>query len=198
MRHWTTKLTYQFNLILVITFLMSILTTGAFLSTWLYGEVERNMDRQVLLLLNVMQSNRNYTSDYVQGRLLEGKNDRDYFVPELVPSYAAHQIFEDFVTAGAGRDPIYYKEATLNPTNLRDQADDYERGLIQTFRQTQQDQISGYRTLPMPGNPNQRVYFVARPLVVDRQSCLECHGVPQAAPQSMIDIYGDQHGLTGN
>ena len=193
MQQWNTKLTHQFNLILVITFLISVLTTGAFLSTWLYGEVERNMDRQVMLLLNVMQSNRDYTSDYVKGRLLEGKNDTDYFVPELVPSYAAHQTFEDF--AAANQNPIYYKEATLNPTNLRDQADEYERDLIQTFQQGQQEQISGYRTLPMPGNPKQRVYFVARPLVVDRQSCLECHGNPQQAPQAMLDMYGDQNGF---
>ncbi|MEM9213338.1 MAG: DUF3365 domain-containing protein [Cyanobacteria bacterium P01_F01_bin.150] len=195
MRRWTTKLTHQFNVILVITFLISVLTTGAFLSTWLYGEVERNMDRQVMLLLNVMQSNRNYTSDHVQQRLMEGQQDQDYFVPELVPSYAAHQTFEDFVTAAVGQNPIYYKEATINPTNLRDQADEYEQKLIQTFRQTQQEQISGYRTLPMPDNPKQRVYFVARPLVVDRPSCLECHSTPEMAPKAMIDMYGDQNGF---
>lgn len=153
------------------------------------------MDRQVMLLLNVMQSNRNYTSDYVKGRLLAGKSDTDYFVPELVPSYAAHQTFADFASTESGRNPIYYKEATLNPTNPRDQADDYERSLIQTFRQTQQEQISGYRTLPMPDNPNQRVYFVARPLRVDRPSCLECHGASQDAPKAMIEMYGDQHGF---
>ncbi|NEP55283.1 MAG: DUF3365 domain-containing protein [Moorea sp. SIO3C2] len=170
MNYWTTKLTRKFNLILVITFLISVLATGAFLSTWLYSEVERNMDRQVLLLLNLMQSNRNYTSDYVKRRLLEEKSDGNYFVPELVPSYGAHKTFEDFMSEGNSSNPIYYKEATLNPTNLRDQADDYEQGLIQTFRQTQQEQISGYRTLPMSDNPNPRVYFVARPLVVDRPS----------------------------
>lgn len=191
---WNTKLSHQFNIILVIVFLISVLTTGAFLSTWLYGQVERNMDRQVILLLNLMQSNRNYTSEYVNAQLLAGRDDPDYFVPELVPSYAAHQTFMDFAAQDIGNDLIY-KEATLNPTNLRDQADTYEEALIQTFRNTQKTQLSGYRPWPTPEKPNQQMYYVSRPLVVDRPSCLECHGSPSMAPKAMTDMYGDQHGF---
>jgi len=194
MKRWNIKLIRQFDIILIIVFLISILTTGAFLSTWLYGEVERHMDRQVLLLLNVMQSSRNYTSDYVREQLLAGQDDPDYFVPELVPSFAAHQTFYDFSMLDGGSDLIY-KEATINPTNLNDEADEYEQGLIQTFRDTGKTQISGYRSLPAPDNTNQRVYFVSRPITVDRPSCLECHGVPSAAPKDMIKMYGDQHGF---
>ena len=191
---WNTTLTHQFNILLVVIFLISILTTGAFLSTWLYGQVERNMDRQVMLLLNVMQSSRNYTSDHVNARLLEDRDDPDYFVPELVPSYAAHQTFMDFSAQPWGSDLIY-KEATLNPTNLRDQADEYEAALIQTFRDTDKPQLSGYRPWPTLKNDNQRMYYVSRPLTVDRQSCLECHGTPETAPKAMLDLYGDKHGF---
>lgn len=194
MKQRNTNLIRQFNLILVIVFLISIVTTGAFLSTWLYGEVERNMDRQVMLLLNLMQSNRDYTSDHVKARLMEHEPDPDYFVPELVPSYAAHQTFEDFASQDLGTELIY-KEATINPTNLRDRADKYEEHLIHTFQTTQTMQLSGYRPWPSDEHPGQRMYYVSRPLVVDRDSCLVCHGAPSAAPQAMIDMYGDRNGF---
>ncbi|MEM9451794.1 MAG: DUF3365 domain-containing protein [Cyanobacteria bacterium P01_E01_bin.6] len=192
---WNTKLTHQFSLILGIIFVISILTTGVFLSTLLYGHVERDMNRQALLLLNLMQSNRNYTSDRIAAQLLSDQTNPDYFVPELVPSYSAHEVFNDFANKVVDKGSIFYKEATINPTNLRDQADDYEKDVIQIFRDTGKTELSGYRPFPTSEDPNQRAFFVARPITVNRQSCLQCHGKPSDAPQAMLDLYGDQHGF---
>ena len=35
----------------------------------------------------------------------------------------------------------------------------------------------------------------ARPVRVDDQACLACHSTPEAAPPTMIDVYGRQNGF---
>ena len=62
--------------------------------------------------------------------LLSGRMEND-FPPQSVPFYAATQNFLQL----RARHPEYmYKEATLNPTNPRDRAADWEADIIQRFR----------------------------------------------------------------
>src|SRR5262249_23135669 len=42
---------------------------------------------------------------------------------------------------------------------------------------------------------NQEMFYVARPLRVASQSCLQCHSTPSAAPPSMLAVYGSDHGF---
>ena len=53
------------------------------------------------------------------------------FLPQTVPAFAATENFAYLQTSY----PDYaYKEAALNPTNLRDRAVDWEADIINTFR----------------------------------------------------------------
>jgi protein-histidine pros-kinase len=87
--------------------------------------------------------------------------------------------------------PAYtYKEATLNPTNLRDRTEDWEADLVQDFRNhAEKKDLFGERTTP--DGPS---LYLARPLVAT-PDCLRCHSVPAAAPASMIATYGPDHGF---
>jgi hypothetical protein len=59
---------------------------------------------------------------------------KETFLPQTVPAYAATQAF-DFLRV---KHPEYgYKEATLNPTNPRDRAADWESDIISAFRNTE-------------------------------------------------------------
>ncbi|MEO0869788.1 MAG: ATP-binding protein, partial [Cyanobacteria bacterium J06642_11] len=49
---------------------------------------------------------------------------------------------------------------------------------------------SGYRQLG--GN---KLFYLARPLIMTDASCLDCHGRPENAPQPLINTYGDQNGF---
>ncbi len=53
------------------------------------------------------------------------------FLPQSVPFYAAT---EHFLRLHAERPDYSYQEATLNPTNLRDRATDWQADIIQRFR----------------------------------------------------------------
>ena len=69
-------------------------------------------------------------------------------------------------------------EATLNPTNLRDRATDWEGDMMQQFRNDPQTrEIIGERDTPMG-----RSLYLARPITAEAK-CLVCHSVPAAAPR---------------
>jgi HAMP domain-containing protein len=112
---------------------------------------------------------------------------KEDFPPQSVPSYAATQNFLKFHE----RHPEYaYKEATLNPTNPRDRAADWEGDIIQRFRNdAQTQQVIGVRDTPMG-----RSLYLARPIRANPE-CLVCHSIPSAAPQSLIARYGGDNGF---
>ena len=86
----------------------------------------------------------------------------------------------------ASQPEYIYKEATLNPTNPRDRATDWETDLIQQFRNhSDQGQIIGNcQTATSPS------LYMARAIKISNPGCLTCHSTPDAAPVSMIDLYG--------
>ncbi|MGI8961689.1 MAG: c-type heme family protein [Bryobacteraceae bacterium] len=105
-----------------------------------------------------------------------------------MPAYSAVEVFNYLHQ----RNPEYaYKEATLNPTNPRDRAADWEADVVNTFRnhKDQNDLIAETDT------PAGKSLFFARPLRVSNPSCLECHSTPAAAPVSMIRQYGPDNGF---
>jgi protein-histidine pros-kinase len=110
------------------------------------------------------------------------------FLPQSVPAYAATETLAVMRT----KYPDYaYKEATLNPTNPRDRAVDWEADLVQAFRnQTGVTEVIGERD-----TPTGRSLFIARPIQIKNEACLVCHSVPAAAPASMVKLYGSANGF---
>jgi len=51
-------------------------------------------------------------------------------------------------------------------------------------------EMSGYRMLN-----DARLFYIARPLIIGSDSCLECHSTPEQAPASLIATYGDDGGF---
>jgi HAMP domain-containing protein len=84
-----------------------------------------------------------------------------------------------------------YKEATLNPTNLRDKATDWEVDIVQKLRkQPDLTEYSGERE-----SPTGRSLYIARPLQIKDPACLACHTTAAIAPKTMVDIYGPNNGF---
>jgi protein-histidine pros-kinase len=112
---------------------------------------------------------------------------RRSFRPQTVPAYAATEIFGYL----SKRYPEFtYKEATLNPTNPRDRAVDWEEDIIKAFRNRPElTAFDGERTSAR--GPS---LFLARPMRAGK-SCLECHSTPSAAPPEMVALYGTANGF---
>jgi hypothetical protein len=110
------------------------------------------------------------------------------FHPQSVPAFAATEIFGYL----RERFPDYfYKEATLNPTNPRDRATDWETDVVNQFRgsPTQPELISTRES------PVGMALFLARPIKINNVSCLECHSTPDKAPEEMTKLDGGDNGF---
>lgn len=183
------QLGQKFTLLLVIVFLGGVLASSLALSSVLNRSTQGQLTTKALMLMETMNSIRAYTSEHIQPEIADRLETE--FLPESVPAYSAREVFEKFRLNPSYSD-FFYKEATLNPTNLRDKADDFEAELVNQFRQRPDDasEMSGFRSTPA-GN----LYYIARPIKITEQSCLECHSTPQAAPASMIERYGPTNGF---
>jgi hypothetical protein len=110
------------------------------------------------------------------------------FFPQSIPFYASTENFNYF----RGQYPDFsYKEAALNPTNLRDRTEDWEADVVNIFRNDPaRTEVTGRRETP----DGTSLYFCA-PIRVDDASCLTCHSTPEVAPPEMVKIYGTANGF---
>ncbi|NWF62199.1 MAG: DUF3365 domain-containing protein [Fischerella sp.] len=178
------------NLLLILVFIISILVTSTALSTLLQHRAQNEVTSKALILMRTMNSVRTYTQDRINPLLKSRLETEAQFIPETVPAYSAIKIFEKFRNDEEYKNFIY-REATLNPTNLRDKADRFEAQLVERFRQNSNNkEITGFRNLPQG-----EVFYIARPLAVTQPSCLECHSTVDKAPKSLLATYGTEHGF---
>ncbi len=184
------RLRAKFNLILLFVFLMCILLSGMALSTILNRNTEAQVVSRAQIMLQTMDSIRHYTSTQIEPELAERIEKEPEFLPQTVPGYSAREVFEDLRTKKEYAD-FFYKEAALNPTNLRDKADPFETELIQRFRnETNTKELTGFRTFA-----GGDLFYIARPIAIGKESCLRCHSTPEVAPKSMLATYGKENGF---
>jgi HAMP domain-containing protein len=137
------------------------------------------------LMLDSALAVRAYTANEIAPLLTEQL--KTVFLPQSVPFYAATQ---NFLKVREQHPQYLYKEATLNPTNPRDRAADWEADIIQRFRNDPAaHEIQGERDTPM--GP---ALYLARPIRAERE-CLTCHSVPSVAPQPVLARYGPNNGF---
>ncbi len=184
------RLGTKFTLILLFVFVAGVLIGGLVLWQVLQRNAQAEVTTRGLILIETMNAVRRYTSNNVNPQLADDLTIEPEFIAETVPGYSAREVFENF-RKSEGYESFLYKEATLNPTNLRDKADAFETNLVEQMRQTANpDEISGYRRMA-----GEDVFFIARPLKIASEDCLVCHSTPEAAPASLITTYGSDNGF---
>jgi methyl-accepting chemotaxis protein len=185
------RLDIKFTLILIGVFLIGVVIGGIVLWQALQRSAQAEVTSRGLILIETMNAVRSYTSNNVGPRLVDDLAIEEDFIPETVPGFSAREVFEGF-----RRNETYatflYKEATLNPTNPRDQADSFETDLVQRMRrEAALDEISGFRQIE-----GEEVFYIARPLEIKEESCLACHSTPEAAPANLVATYGPENGFS--
>jgi HAMP domain-containing protein/LAS superfamily LD-carboxypeptidase LdcB len=184
------KIGTKVNLILVIVFVVGLLISGTALSKVLENKTESEVSSKALMLMQTANSVRKYTNDKVQPLLLPKLDTQEQFIPESIPTYSVREVFEIF-RKQKDYSNFLYKDATLNPTNLRDKADDFETNIVKEFRQNQASlTTSGFRTIS-----GEKLFYTAKPFKIEQESCLRCHNTPEQAPKSQLNTYGREHGF---
>lgn len=154
-----------------------------------WGILEGNARRDVLADAGLMMDSALAVRAYTASEILPLLSERmtEEFPPQSVPFYAATQNFLQLRKRHAD---YSYKEATLNPTNPRDRAADWEADIIQRFRNDVHSQeVVGERETPMG-----TVLFLARPIRTEPE-CSACHSLPSKAPRALIARYGSNNGF---
>jgi len=135
------SLLLRINAALGAVFLLAASLAGYICWTMLEANAQREVLAEAGLMMDSAAAMRSYTAKEILPLISAGMKNE--FPPQSVPSYAATQNFLHFHE----HHPDYaYKEATLNPTNPRDRAAEWEGDIIQRFRNdSQTEQVVGVR-----------------------------------------------------
>jgi protein-histidine pros-kinase len=179
------SLLVRINLALIVVFAVGATITAIVCQSALEANAEREIRTEAGLMMDSALAVREYTSKQI-APLLQAQMQNE-FLPQSVPAYAAT---ENFLHLHASRPEYSYEEATLNPTNPRDRATDWQADIIQRFRSDPDThEFVGERDTPMG-----RTLYLARPIRA-KPECLVCHSTPGAAPRTVLARYGSSNGF---
>lgn len=182
------RLLLKLNLVLLLTFGAGVAISSYVSRGFLQRSARQQVTQQARLMMEAAGAMRTYTAQQISPLLLAQRAlMRTTFPPQIVAAYGAEEIFANL---RANYPDYTYKEAALNPTNLKNRASDWEADVIGAFRNhAEMTEITGQRQTPE--GPS---FFLAHPIKVD-PPCLQCHSTPAAAPPAMLKSYGRDHGF---
>jgi HAMP domain-containing protein len=179
------SLLFRINAALGAVCLIAALIAGYVCRAILESNARHEVLAEAALMLDSATAVRAYTANEILPLLDE--RTKQEFPPQSIPFYAATQ---NFLHLRERHPQFTYKEATLNPTNPRDRAADWEADIIQRFRNDEHAQeMIGERDTPMG-----KSLYLARPIRTEAE-CLACHSTPSAAPRSLLARYGGDNGF---
>jgi len=180
------KLLVKFNLLFLLVMALGLAVSGWISRSLLQDNAQQEVLNQARLLMEKALAVRGYTASQIT-KLLATQMKYE-FLPQSVPSYSAVEVLTTLQT----KYPDFaYKEATLNPTNPRDRAVDWEVDVVNQFRGNAALTESIGQRVTATG----QALFIARPLRITNPTCLQCHSSVEAAPKTMIDRYGPNNGF---
>jgi HAMP domain-containing protein len=176
----------KFNLVLLAVFALGFIVSGVISWNLLQRNARDEVVRNAELLMEAALAVRGYTVAQVKPHLDEKL--AEVFLPQTVPAYAATETLNQV----RKKYPDYsYKEATLNPTNPRNRAVEWETDIVNAFRnRAELKELTGERS-----TPTGPALYVARPIQISNPACLACHSVPDAAPATLVKLYGRNNGF---
>jgi|SRR5215469_4856638 len=180
------NLLVKFNLLLVLIFALGFAGTAYFCDKVLEKNAKAEIVENARIMMEAALAVRAYTVSEIKP-LLETQI-KYVFRPQSVSAYAAINYFKKLQKTF----PEYsYREAALNPTNPSDRATDWEADIFRDFQNSPDK-----KEIVIERNTAEGKYLVmARPMRVKDEGCLKCHSTVDAAPQTMLAIYGDANGF---
>lgn len=148
--------------------------------------VERAFDQSELVMAAV-EASRAYVREELRP-VMYSRFGQDYFLREAMStSYVGRAVMERFAPLVGDYD---YRRVAINARNPRYEADELERRMIEFFTE-HPDEVEWRGLLKVEGKDKFKRF---RP-VYFKEECLLCHGRPENAPPSLVEIYGDRLGF---
>jgi HAMP domain-containing protein len=176
----------KFNVALILVFSLALIPAGWVSHALLQRSARTQVIQNARIMMETAMAMRGYTIKQIKP-LLDSRL-KEQFLPQTVPAYSATEVFNYLRQSN----PEYtYKEATLNPSNPRDRAVDWEADVITQFKKEPGlTEIIGQRqTVEGPS------LFLSHPIRITDPRCLSCHRTPEEAPASLVKFYGPSNGF---
>jgi HAMP domain-containing protein len=180
------KIRAKISLAMLAAFIVGMGLAAAVAYTILRRNAIAESVQNARIIMEAASAIRYYTDNNIDPLLKEQLKVQ--FLPESIPFFAAKVNLQ---TMTKSLENYTYREPTLNPTNVNDQANDWEAGLIDAFRND--PQLS--QSVTVRHTPAGEFLVLARPLKVDSPDCLGCHSSPAKAPATLLALYGSDHGF---
>ncbi len=176
----------KFNLVLLVGLLVGLGLAGLLSYRLIFEAARAHVLSEASLMTAQADAISSYTAEEVAPLVASQFARR--FLPQSVPAWAAQTNFR---TVQKQLPDYSFRAVVLNPTNPADLPNEWQRGIISTFAAEKGlKQVVTERDTP--AGP---ILSMSRPIVITEQACLVCHSTPDAAPASMIDLYGPQNGF---
>ncbi len=140
------------------------------------------------MLFNYIEASATFFGKYQKPLIDELLTDKDRFIPELMSRFVVKRMeYDIFAETQNG---YQFKQATLDPLWPDNKADANEVEIIQYFASNP----SAKDKDGIVEKGGEKFFYMAKPVRIDKELCLQCHGDPTAAPQEQQEIYGTDHG----
>ncbi len=180
------NLLVKINLILICVFVAALVPAAMISRSLLDNNAQTQVIQEARIMMETAMAMRGYTVNQVKPLLAPMLDET--FLPQSVPAYSATEIFN---TLRATHPEYTYKEATLNPTNPRNRAVDWETDLVNEFRRDAEiKELVGQRDTPLG-----RALYLSHPIKVSNEACLACHTTAESAPPAMLVAYSSGGGF---
>lgn len=175
----------KFNLVMALAFLLGLGLAGVLSYTLVQDNARREVMNEAAVMNGQASAISAYTAREIAPLLAAQMTTR--FLPQSIPAWSAQTNFRTLQQSF----PDYsFRTVMLNPTNPADQATGWQTDVIESLHRTNDKELVIERD-----TPTGRILSVAKPIVITDSACLTCHSTPAAAPASMIDLYGPDHGF---
>ena len=174
-----------------------IITVLSLLATIAIGYTSYMLSRQSALaeakskgeiIYNYIKASGKFFGKYQYPLIMEDNTDKDRFIPELMSKFVVNRMeFEIFQETLEG---YLFKQATLDPLWPDNKADADETKVIKYFAENPQSS----EKQGMVEKNGDNFFYTAKPIRIDKEFCLACHGDPADAPGDQRDIYGTENG----
>ncbi len=176
----------RFTLTLLLIYAVSLPVISGISYYILRDSAVRDAYRTARLYLSTIEAARHYVGTELRPVLYEELPER-FIVEGMSRSYIARKIAKKVLEELPG---YRYKNASLNPRNPQSAADDFERDIIERFKESKQREWRGVRS-----DDGRQYYVIALPGKPVKESCLRCHGDPETAPREIVERYGTKAGF---
>ncbi len=176
----------KFNLVMVAAFVVGLALAGIFVDVLSRALARKAVFSEAAVMMASANTILHYTDAEVAPLLARAAKVQ--FLPQAIPFFAAQRSFDLLAKERPG---YSLRQPVDNPTNPSDRPTDWEKTIIQTFQtHPELTTLTTERTTEAGA-----VMSFSQPVRVTEDGCLSCHSTPQAAPPSMIDVYGSANGF---